>query len=179
MQRFTELKVWQRGHSLVLAIYRLSVGFPLGERYGLLSQLRRAALSIPTSSLANDTLLANVTDRNERRVRHLRSRSCTWNVLFAFRVFHASSRTLERAERQCSVLQNPGSARRCRIRVLLRLRNLAGLQKTPVTVECGRSAPAFLLSQNQRPTFSGSSAAASKLQVGPPFFSSASSAPLR
>ena len=49
MQRFTELKVWQRGHSLVLAVYRLSVGFPLAERYGLLSQLRRAALSIPTN----------------------------------------------------------------------------------------------------------------------------------
>jgi len=49
MQRFTELKVWQRGHSLVLAVYRLSVGFPLSERYGLLSQLRRAALSVPTN----------------------------------------------------------------------------------------------------------------------------------
>jgi four helix bundle protein len=49
MQRFTELKVWQRGHSLVLVVYRLSVGFPLAERYGLLSQLRRAALSIPTN----------------------------------------------------------------------------------------------------------------------------------
>jgi len=49
MQRFTELKVWQRGHSLVLAVYRLSIGFPLAERYGLLSQLRRAALSVPTN----------------------------------------------------------------------------------------------------------------------------------
>lgn len=49
MQRFTELKVWQRGHSLVLSVYRMSAGFPLAERYGLLSQLRRAALSVPTN----------------------------------------------------------------------------------------------------------------------------------
>jgi four helix bundle protein len=49
MQRFTELKVWQRGHALVLAIYRMSIGFPVSERYGLLSQLRRAALSVPTN----------------------------------------------------------------------------------------------------------------------------------
>src|SRR6266566_7509248 len=49
MQRFTELKVWQRGHALVLSIYRMTAGFPQAERYGLTSQLRRAALSVPTN----------------------------------------------------------------------------------------------------------------------------------
>jgi len=49
MQRFTEIKVWQRGHSLVLDVYRATVGFPVAERYGLLSQLRRAVLSVPTN----------------------------------------------------------------------------------------------------------------------------------
>jgi len=47
MQRFTELQVWQRGHSLVLSVYRMTTGFPQNERYGLTSQLRRAALSVP------------------------------------------------------------------------------------------------------------------------------------
>jgi four helix bundle protein len=49
VQRFTELKVWQRGHALVLTVYRMTVGFPIAEGYGLLSQLRRAALSVPTN----------------------------------------------------------------------------------------------------------------------------------
>lgn len=49
MQRFTQLKVWQRGHALVLKIYAMTVGFPAVERYGLISQLRRAALSVPTN----------------------------------------------------------------------------------------------------------------------------------
>jgi len=49
MQRFTELKVWQRGHALVLSVYRMTTGFPLNERYGLTSQVRRAALSVPTN----------------------------------------------------------------------------------------------------------------------------------
>jgi four helix bundle protein len=49
MQRFTELKIRQRDHSLVLAIYRLSLGFSVAERYGRLSPLRRAALSAPTN----------------------------------------------------------------------------------------------------------------------------------
>jgi four helix bundle protein len=49
MQRFTELKVWQRSHSLVLSVYRMTTGFPQNERYGLISQLRRSALSVPTN----------------------------------------------------------------------------------------------------------------------------------
>ena len=49
MQRFTEIKSWQRGHELVLSVYRATTGFPISERYGLISQLRRAALSVPTN----------------------------------------------------------------------------------------------------------------------------------
>jgi len=49
MQRFTELKVWQRSHALVLQIYRLTVAFPTEERFGLVAQLRRAVLSVPTN----------------------------------------------------------------------------------------------------------------------------------
>jgi four helix bundle protein len=49
MQRFTELKVWQRGHALVLSIYRMTTAFPQTERYGLTSQLRRSTLSVPTN----------------------------------------------------------------------------------------------------------------------------------
>ena len=49
MQRFTEIKAWQRGHELTLAVYRATAGFPVVERYGLISQLRRAALSVPTN----------------------------------------------------------------------------------------------------------------------------------
>jgi hypothetical protein len=49
MQRFTDLIVWQRSHALVLQVYRLTKCFPPDERFGLTSQLRRAALSVPTN----------------------------------------------------------------------------------------------------------------------------------
>ena len=49
MQRFTELKVWQRGHALVLQIYRLTTAFPADERFGIVSQMRRAVTSVPTN----------------------------------------------------------------------------------------------------------------------------------
>ena len=49
MQNFKKLKIWRKGHKLVLAVYRLTKGFPLEERFGLTSQLRRACTSIPAN----------------------------------------------------------------------------------------------------------------------------------
>lgn len=46
---FLDLTVWQKAHQLVLAIYKLSEDFPKNEIYGLTSQLRRAAVSIPAN----------------------------------------------------------------------------------------------------------------------------------
>lgn len=48
---FTDLIAWQEGHKLVLKIYSLTSHFPQQETYALLSQMRRAAVSI-TSNLA-------------------------------------------------------------------------------------------------------------------------------
>lgn len=49
MQRFTDLKVWQRSHALVLNLYPLTAAFPASERFGLVSQVRRAAMSVPAN----------------------------------------------------------------------------------------------------------------------------------
>ena len=49
MQRYTDLRVWKRGHALVLKVYQLTKLFPADERFGLTSQLRRAILSVPTN----------------------------------------------------------------------------------------------------------------------------------
>ncbi len=49
MQRFQDLRIWQRSHQLTLEIYRLSSSFPKDERFGLISQIRRAAASVPTN----------------------------------------------------------------------------------------------------------------------------------
>jgi len=48
-KRFEDLVVWQKAHALVLAVYRYSAGFPKNELYGLVSQMRRAAVSIPAN----------------------------------------------------------------------------------------------------------------------------------
>jgi len=55
MQRFSDLNVWQRSHALALALYRHTKSFPDDERYGITSQLRRAATSIPTNVAEGST----------------------------------------------------------------------------------------------------------------------------
>ncbi|MCX6620686.1 MAG: four helix bundle protein [Acidobacteria bacterium] len=46
---FEDLIVWRKAHAAVLKVYALSAGFPKSETYGLTSQLRRAAVSIPAN----------------------------------------------------------------------------------------------------------------------------------
>jgi four helix bundle protein len=47
MQNFKDLLIWQEAHQLTLKIYESSKGFPKEETFGITSQLRRAAVSIP------------------------------------------------------------------------------------------------------------------------------------
>ena len=49
MQHFRNLDVWKRSHDLTLSVYRITKSFPDDERYGLISQLRRGAVSIPAN----------------------------------------------------------------------------------------------------------------------------------
>src|SRR5882724_4007760 len=46
MQNLSQLSVWQKRHKLTLSIYNITRTFPREERFGLTSQLRRAASSI-------------------------------------------------------------------------------------------------------------------------------------
>ena len=49
MQDYKSLKVWEKAHQLVLDIYKATNNFPKEELFGLVSQLRRASVSIPTN----------------------------------------------------------------------------------------------------------------------------------
>ena len=48
-QSFKDLMVWRKAHEFVLAVYVLTAAFPKHETYGLVSQMRRAAVSIPAN----------------------------------------------------------------------------------------------------------------------------------
>ena len=57
---FKQLGVWQKAYHLTLDIYKLTKRFPKEETYGLVSQLQRAAVSVPAN-------IAEGYDRNHRR----------------------------------------------------------------------------------------------------------------
>jgi len=48
-QNYRSLLAWQKAMDLVEGVYRLTADFPADERFGLTSQLRRAAVSIPSN----------------------------------------------------------------------------------------------------------------------------------
>ena len=49
MQDLRNLRVWERSHALALAAYRATADFPVEERFGLTSQIRRSCASIPAN----------------------------------------------------------------------------------------------------------------------------------
>ncbi len=47
--RYHRFEAWKKSHHLALEVYRITVSFPRHELYGITSQARRAALSVPTN----------------------------------------------------------------------------------------------------------------------------------
>ena len=49
LESYKDLKVWRKAYTLCLEIYRITNAFPKEERFGLTSQIRRSAVSIPSN----------------------------------------------------------------------------------------------------------------------------------
>jgi len=49
LKNYKELNVWQKSYQFCLEIYRVTQKFPKEERYGITSQIRRAAVSVPSN----------------------------------------------------------------------------------------------------------------------------------
>ncbi len=67
-ERFEDLEVWKKAHRLVLDIYNITRNYPAEERFGLVSQMRRSAVSIP----------ANIAEGFKKRT--LRDKSSFYNI---------------------------------------------------------------------------------------------------
>ena len=49
IRNFKDLKIWQRGIELVKLVYTITNSFPSDEKYGIISQMRRSAVSVPSN----------------------------------------------------------------------------------------------------------------------------------
>ena len=63
IQNFQDIKAWQKSHALTLFVYKLTENYPKHELFGLVSQSRSAAVSVPSNIVEgfrrkgkNDTL---------------------------------------------------------------------------------------------------------------------------
>jgi four helix bundle protein len=50
LEKFQDLQVWQKAHQLALEIYKTTKNFPQEEKFALVSQMRRAAVSVPANA---------------------------------------------------------------------------------------------------------------------------------
>ena len=62
MEKFKQLKVWQKAHQLVLDTYKITQNFPSEEKYSLVSQMRRAAISV-AANIAEGSRRKGIKDR--------------------------------------------------------------------------------------------------------------------
>jgi len=51
IKSFMDLEAWKEGHKLVLSVYEITKSFPKEETFGIISQMRRCAVSV-TSNIA-------------------------------------------------------------------------------------------------------------------------------
>jgi four helix bundle protein len=49
VKSYQDLEVWQKGIALTRSVYQVTGGFPTEEKFGLVNQVRRAAVSIPSN----------------------------------------------------------------------------------------------------------------------------------
>ena len=49
MHKYRELRIWQRSMDFVVEVYKITNSFPLDERFGIIAQLRRCSISIPSN----------------------------------------------------------------------------------------------------------------------------------
>jgi four helix bundle protein len=110
---FQDLIVWQKAHAFVLRVYEATRSFPKEELYGLTSQFRRAAVSIP----------ANIAEGFRKRSRPDKARflniseasleECRYYLILAHDLGHLDkSRLWESAEELSRLLYAYGSALR-------------------------------------------------------------------
>ncbi|ANV85878.1 four helix bundle protein (plasmid) [Picosynechococcus sp. PCC 7003] len=105
-QSFEDLVVWQKFHQFVLGVYQLSQQFPKQENYGLTSQLRRAAVSIP----------ANIAEGYKRRTKPDKARffniaqasleECRYYLILAHDLHYADTTNLKKQLEEASKLLN-------------------------------------------------------------------------
>jgi four helix bundle protein len=88
---YRDLVVWQEAMDLVMLVYRVTAGFPKEETYGLRSQMRRAAVSIPSNIAEGQGRRTSRDFRNFLAIAHGSVREVETHALIAERLHYVKA----------------------------------------------------------------------------------------
>jgi four helix bundle protein len=99
---FTDLLVWRKAHQLVLHVYKNSAIFPPNEIYGLTSQFRRAAVSVPANIAEGFKRRGKQDKRRFLNIAQASLEECRYYLILARDLAYASDRGLTPALEEVS-----------------------------------------------------------------------------
>ncbi len=106
MHRYKELKVWQKAVDLAVEIYKITEKLPRIEKFGLVSQMNRAAVSIP-SNIAEGAGRNSTKDFNNFLSIALGSSfELDTQVIIAYQLEYISEQNFENIDNELKHLQN-------------------------------------------------------------------------
>jgi len=91
---FEDVEVWQRAHRWILDIYRLTDEFPRQEMFGLTSQLRRAAVSVPANFAEGFKKNSNADKLRFYNIAQGSSEECRYYLILASDLGYGDTRQL-------------------------------------------------------------------------------------
>jgi len=114
---FMDLKVWQDAHAFTLSVYKTTASFPSHELYGLTSQFRRAAVSVP-ANIAEGFKKQGVADKLRfYNIAHGSLEECRYYCILAEDLGYSSTKSFlpdldvisRKLNKYCSTIRNSNS----------------------------------------------------------------------
>lgn len=95
MNNYKELKVWQKSIELAEEVYKITLNFPVEEKFGLISQIRRSAVSIPSNISEGAGRNSNKEFRNFLGIANGSSNELNTQLLISVKIGYAKEENLK------------------------------------------------------------------------------------
>jgi four helix bundle protein len=105
MHNFKNLKVWQKSVDLAVKIYQVTAEFPVSEKFGMTSQMRRAGVSIPSNIAEGTAKSSSKSFSNSLEISLGESFELETQMIIAERVSLISNETAQQLEADISEVQ--------------------------------------------------------------------------
>jgi four helix bundle protein len=105
MHNFKNLKVWQKSVDLAVKIYQITAEFPVSEKFGMTSQMRRAGVSIPSNIAEGTAKSSSKSFSNSLEISLGESFELETQMIIAERVSLISNETAQQLEADISEVQ--------------------------------------------------------------------------